>query len=816
MIKLNSINKYYNRNTRHENHVINNTSVTLPATGIVCLLGESGSGKTTLLNCIGRLDSFASGNIEIDGKKYSGRINNAAEKLRNSKFAYVFQNYFLIREQTVYENLSLALGSYELSDEEKESRIDYVLEAVDMKRYKKRNVSMLSGGQQQRVAIARALIKSPEVVFADEPTGNLDEANTVRVMNILKKLSKSCLVLLATHEKRIAEFYADRIITISDGKIVDDRGAGAQQELVMLDDHDIYLDEYAGCKLSGNIAGEGRIDVNYYSSDESKIEITLVKENGNLYIVAPKQLRVERIDDNSSIKICEGKRPVYSMEDVGKEEFSLRRLENSKTNKLKLRQLARMAVNGIASMGGKIIVPIIAMVLTAVLCMFAVIDFTTLSSIEYSDFITTDSRLLNVEFERGSFIEASDTKQYVKLAKDEFIDYCNENGIGYMIYPVNTSVTKFSVDGFEQIKEVSAVLSDFSYVPLSLLDTKTIVMGRLPEGTHDVVVDKWVLESFMKQKNPVARAVTDIKDFLGKQLSIGQEMDSFNIVGICDSQQPSIYLNDVTGLGICRSGLDVMTLDSFKKAFPGKYDDIELLDGEALFNSKTGQNPGAKYYSNSGFSLDVIGTFTEEIPAKAIVNNSTVELIRDSQVESGLGFTIYTNDKTAVKNFFTKKLSEDVKKNLQVKISDKYTVNMEAYMEARSVKLNARVLVTVMITIISFAVLYVAMRANAIQKLREVAVYRLLGIKRSNIRTMFAIQSILLSLCTTLIGALATAGVLYMLSGIESLGVNFVVTWPSVIITIALLFIVNILTSLLPIGKLLRIPPAQLASKYDL
>ena len=222
MIRVDNLQKYYNKGRKNEQHVLNDVSLELDRTGLVCILGESGSGKTTLLNTIGGLDTFSGGTITIEDtvvKKYDPKV---MEPIRNDHFDYIFQNYYLLKDYSVAYNIKLALNRYELTEEEKEERVDYVLHMLGMEKFKKKQVSKLSGGQQQRVSIARALVKSPDVILADEPTGNLDEENTLRTMSILKNISKECLVLLVTHEKRIAKFFGDRIIEVCDGKIVRD------------------------------------------------------------------------------------------------------------------------------------------------------------------------------------------------------------------------------------------------------------------------------------------------------------------------------------------------------------------------------------------------------------------------------------------------------------------------------------------------------------------------------------------------------------------------------------------------------------------
>lgn len=221
MIKVTNLNKYYNRRKSNELHVINNTSLELPETGLVCILGESGSGKTTLMNTISGLDNFSDGIIEVDGKKITKFGSKIQEQVRNEKFGYIFQNYYLLMDRTVEYNLQLGLSLNNLSDQEKEERIDYVLKAVDMWRYKKRQVAHLSGGQQQRVAIARALVAKPAIVLADEPTGNLDSKTSADVMGLIKRTSYEFhqTVVMITHNNEIARL-ADRIVRIEDGKIV--------------------------------------------------------------------------------------------------------------------------------------------------------------------------------------------------------------------------------------------------------------------------------------------------------------------------------------------------------------------------------------------------------------------------------------------------------------------------------------------------------------------------------------------------------------------------------------------------------------------
>ena len=214
MIKVSNLNKYFFRHKKNEIHVINNVSLDLPEKGLIALFGPSGGGKTTLLNVIGGLDK-AKGSIMYNDQNYSNYNMSKWDQMRTHDIGYIFQNYLLVGELSVYENIKMTLEMIGIKDKELiDNRIDYLLESVGLKNYKRRRASQLSGGQQQRIAIARALAKNPKVIIADEPTGNLDSRNTVEIMNIIKKISEDKLVLLVTHEANIANTYADRIIKI--------------------------------------------------------------------------------------------------------------------------------------------------------------------------------------------------------------------------------------------------------------------------------------------------------------------------------------------------------------------------------------------------------------------------------------------------------------------------------------------------------------------------------------------------------------------------------------------------------------------------
>ena len=201
---------------------LNKVSVAFRDNEFVAVLGQSGSGKTTMLNVIGGLDRFQAGDLVIDGistKDYKARDWDA---YRNNRIGFVFQAYNLIPHQSVLANVELALTLSGVSRSERRKRALDALERVGLKDHVNKKPSQMSGGQMQRVAIARALINDPEILLADEPTGALDSATSVQVMDLLRDVARDRLVIMITHNPELAHQYATRIVELADGCIVAD------------------------------------------------------------------------------------------------------------------------------------------------------------------------------------------------------------------------------------------------------------------------------------------------------------------------------------------------------------------------------------------------------------------------------------------------------------------------------------------------------------------------------------------------------------------------------------------------------------------
>lgn len=298
MIRLKNVNKFYQKGRQNEVHVINDISLDLPEKGMVAIFGKSGCGKTTLLNVIGGLDRIESGSISIDGKN----VSHNEDELRNRYVGYIFQNYHLQKSQSCYDNVADALRLCSFPEgEEMDARVMAALRNVGMENYRNRTPDTLSGGQQQRIAIARAIVKNPRIILADEPTGNLDESNTVLIMDLLKAISKEHLVLLVTHEANLVDHYCDTVIELRDGQIAGIVNNTSAFGYEAKSKNHIYLGEMQKTLLNdpnANIAFYGEIP-------EEPLKLRVVNHGGRLYISIDSE-KIQVLDSTSEVKLIEG------------------------------------------------------------------------------------------------------------------------------------------------------------------------------------------------------------------------------------------------------------------------------------------------------------------------------------------------------------------------------------------------------------------------------------------------------------------------------------------------------------------------------
>lgn len=212
-------------------HALKGVSLSFREHEFVSILGQSGCGKTTFLNIIGGLDHYTSGDLIINGKSTKDYSDKDWDTYRNHQVGFVFQSYNLIMHQSVLSNVELALTLTGVNKEERRKRAIEALNKVGLSDQIHKKPTQMSGGQMQRVAIARAIVNNPDIILADEPTGALDSATSVQIMEILKEISKDKLVIMVTHNPQLADEYSSRIIRLKDGSLVSDSNPFNEQEM---------------------------------------------------------------------------------------------------------------------------------------------------------------------------------------------------------------------------------------------------------------------------------------------------------------------------------------------------------------------------------------------------------------------------------------------------------------------------------------------------------------------------------------------------------------------------------------------------------
>ena len=222
MLTLKNITKNYVIGDGSVTPALKDVSICFRKSEFVSILGPSGCGKTTLLNLIGGLDQYTSGDLVINGRSTKEYKDHDWDAYRNHSIGFVFQSYNLIPHQTVLQNVELALTLSGVSKAERRARATEALEKVGLGDQLRKKPNQMSGGQMQRVAIARALVNNPDILLADEPTGALDTATSVQIMEILKEISKDKLIVMVTHNPELAEQYSTRIVKLKDGVVTDD------------------------------------------------------------------------------------------------------------------------------------------------------------------------------------------------------------------------------------------------------------------------------------------------------------------------------------------------------------------------------------------------------------------------------------------------------------------------------------------------------------------------------------------------------------------------------------------------------------------
>jgi len=223
MIKTEKLTRVF-RTDEVETFALNGVDIHIKEGEFVSVMGPSGCGKSTLLNILGLLDNPTEGSYHLNGTEVSNLNGKERSRFLRENIGFVFQSFILIDELNVYDNIRLPLNYHKMSTRDRKERVHRVLQRMKMGHRAMHYPQQLSGGQQQRIAIARAVVTNPKILFADEPTGNLDSKNGIEVMNLLSELNREgTTIVMVTHSERDAGF-AHRTINLLDGQVVQEKG----------------------------------------------------------------------------------------------------------------------------------------------------------------------------------------------------------------------------------------------------------------------------------------------------------------------------------------------------------------------------------------------------------------------------------------------------------------------------------------------------------------------------------------------------------------------------------------------------------------
>lgn len=821
MIRVEHLNKTYDAGHRHANHVLRDMSFTLPDTGFVCIVGASGCGKTSLLNAVGGLDSFDNGTISTGSVTASRYGTSELEAERNNSFGYIFQNYYLLSDHSVAYNVYLGLHALSLTHKEKLTRVREALKAVGMERYTRRIVSDLSGGQQQRVAIARALARRPRVIFADEPTGNLDEKNTINICTLLHRISRTSLVVMVTHEENIARFFADRIITVSEGRITGDSESWERGTL----------------RAAGSELYAGDYEEETTQTEQLKLRVLREKDAApvELTVAILKDRVILKLDDERTVScstcgeepvIVEGKRPELHLEAVDNEPTMTDDVTTQQANPparagkgLTWRMMMDEAARLLRGKGLRSVSTWIFLAAMTVLTTFIVSDYLTVSSIDPHDFIITDSHILQLNFERGPNLGKTETS--VVSPVTDFLKTLESSGLDYDLLPPVSSTLNYSTDVYIQMGTIHQKFSGFSHALIDRLDENKLIYGRMPEASNEIVVDRWVLDDFLSGNGILQSSIPDITDLLGTTLSYTKLSYAPTIVGICDCGDPTIYLTKTAYASIGRGGKGVITLSELQAQYPGEYSDLTLEKNQCIVVTN---NAGAIFKSRIGQEFKVCSAYSARIIDAIEVDTWAFSVIPDNRLDKVLyemarisdTMILYCADKQAMKDFLAQGLPEGVEGQFIMEVKDAHGDAWEKYQRASNLKADARTIVTVTIIALCMVMLYLLQRSSVQQRIGMMAVYRLLGIPPRKLLTIFATESVLFSLFSVLPATLLTWTAIQTMNALPSLEFSMILPLSVATAVFAAIAVYYLLVSLLPVHHLLRLPPARLAAKYDI
>ena len=817
MVRLEHVNKYFFRRRKNEIHAINDTTLNLEGQGLVALLGPSGCGKTTLLNAIGGLDKVNQGEIYINGERISRRMSGKVDQIRTLNVGYIFQNYNLVDNMTVFENVAIALRMVGLKDKDEiRDRVNYVLDKVGMYRYRNRYANMLSGGERQRVGIARAIVKNPSIVIADEPTGNLDSRNTLEVMNIIKSVAEERLVILVTHEEKLASFYADRIIRIQDGRVISDEINTQNGGLDYRVDNKIYLKDIADHKRLNT----GGYLIDFYN-DGGSAQLNVVIRGGNIYIQSKTGAdNIEVVDDSSAIELIDDHYREMSKDESAEQSISLKTLDTlgrkKYTSILNPVTLLKRGFRTVADYPVLKKVLLLGFFISAAFITYAVtMTFGTLH-ITDDRFTTEDRDYLTVVGKN--------------ISVEQYQEYENDDRFSYVM-PGNSIISmNMALDQYYQTRDASVYISG-SLSDADKLKKADLVYGKLPEKTNQIVVDKMLLNQTISDYMTAEVGMGKAKNYLNQKLNV-ENLGTYTIVGISDLQTPCIYTDRSQFieliLNAAQSDEDDMYMDTVddmdeETGYAGELLDFQLKteaglikgnwpqnDYEVIVNEKNMEDNAYKIGKEistkvNGHKLKVVGYYVDPKDSDYLLVNANT--MKYKAITENRNMTVCPKDKAASLKQF---------KADGVNVYDVYQRNHDSYLKEQRGSMTSMLVMAGVILAISFIEIFLMIRASFLSRIKEVGVYRAIGVRKFDIYKMFSGEIIALTTIASLPGLLFMTLVISRIVQFSAFQNMFMINFGVFLVCLIVIYALNLIFGLLPVWRTIRKTPAAILARTDI
>lgn len=798
MISVKHIDKYFNRRKKNEIHVLNDISLDFPHKGLVILLGASGSGKTTLLNVIGGLDSIQSGKIVIDDNTIEKYDAQTWDQIRNEHIGYIFQNYNLLPELSVFDNIAFVLKMLGIKDKAYiEKRVNYVLNAVNMYPFRKKKALQLSGGQQQRVAIARALVKNPKIIIADEPTGNLDSKNTLEVMNIIKQISTEKLVILVTHEKDIAKFYGNRIIEIKDGLVINDYLNDEVEDHKMGKDDTIYLKDMV---KSDRLASD-HVNVEVYSDEadiENSINIKLIVKNKTLYLdVDSKYQKLKIVDDNAGVSIRNEHYVKKTRQELIQTTFDLSEIDHSEVKKestsmISFKQVFRMAIEKVLRTSRKGKIMLFSFFIAGMVIAFTISTLASVAIVRPEPYMQISKGYIKTDYQETM----PSYDQLMALNQDDEDFYIN---------PYHQVMMRFlNADLSESYVGFNAQIENAEHI-----DLYRLVSGRKPQNDREFVITSRIADQLIETRVGQDFGIWTYDHIFRESFKFHD--GSSKIVGIVTSEIPMIFMTEVASA--------YYTYKDSKQIPYELYDSSIILHGNAPSDGQIMLS--LKDYEFLDPSVDVSGLWPKSFPLFNLVVSGihqleddeiklyTAQTLKEMQVHQSKEIFIYSNERNA--------LMDELLSTYNMTSSDVYQDAFETRLSSQRIALISTLTTSLILIGFSMVGFYFVIRSSLISRIYEVSVHRALGVRKIDIFRSFTVEIFTISTISTLLGyLLATYALNKLQDGLLGSLDFFLVTPLTIIVGIILLYVLNMLAGLFPIFMLLRKTPAQILSQYDI